>query len=270
MTAHTGQLPSFRFPPIDEVAIAVQFPALEGVTSEHLRSYWKEVRSDYPFVETQLPLIVPLESDVANQPVPEFQVTNLRPRDVRLWLISEADDYLIQVQNSRFIQNWRRRSAEYPRFEEVRDRFWRNYRAFREFLAMNGLPEPKIQQVEVTYINWIAGLEIDQFLRSAGQADVHLQEHTYVPEAQSWSARYSIPDEPDVIKRLYAQAAPAVRADDESQRGTQLTLIVRAADAKGLKDSDVSRLIDDARVIIVNAFATLTTDAAHAVWERLT
>jgi len=269
MTQRPENLADYRKPPIDEVAIAVQFPAIEGCSNERLREFWKTVRQDYPFVENQPRLEFPIESPGPLESITvQLQISSASPLNTRMWLISETDDFLIQVQDTRFIQNWRHRSAEYPHFEQVRDLFWINFSKFREFLTKAGLPQPHIQQVEVTYINWVSELSIAQFLRPASETAISVAGSMREPEEQAWSARYLIPNDLPVVERLYAQASPAARAQDPALRGTQFSLVVRAANIGGIADADAERLIDDARVIIVEAFTGLTTPSAQQSWER--
>src|SRR5262245_53584276 len=100
MTERPKDLPDYRQPPIDEVAIAVQFAAIEGYTNELARNFWREVREDYPFVENQPPLEIPLESATSPEIATiQFQFMAEPPKHMRLWLISENDDFLIQLQD---------------------------------------------------------------------------------------------------------------------------------------------------------------------------
>lgn len=270
MTRRPENLANYGKPPIDEVAIAFQFPEIVGSSNERLRDFWKTVREQYPFIESRPHFQIPLESARPLEPnAVQLQLVSAPPQNVRLWLISETDDFLIQIQNSTFVQNWRRRNTEYPHFEEVRDLFWANFRRFRDFLTKAGLQQPRTQQVEVTYINWVSNLSVAQFLRPASATAISVSGTVLESELQTWSARYLIPSDVQVVERLYAQVSPAARIQDPAQQGTQFSLVVRAANAEGIDDLDADQLIADARVIIVDAFTSLTTPNAHDVWERL-
>jgi len=266
MSERPADLPDFRKPPIDEVAVAVQFAPIEGFTSQHIQRFWRTVRDDFPLQEKRPRVDIPLET--SGPQAPPNQIQQPAAAQGRAWLISESDDYLIQVQDSTFVQNWRRREAEYEHFEAVRDRFWKNFRKFREFLGNNDLAVPRTQQVEVTYINWIDKKLSSTFVRPMALSVVPIGNAPSEPEDFNWIARYLMSDSTDLFERLYLQFASAFRAADPTQVGTQFTLIVRAARAAGIEDDEASRLIDAARRTIVKVFTELTTPAAHEAWEK--
>jgi uncharacterized protein (TIGR04255 family) len=185
------------------------------------------VRNLYPRSEIQPRIETPLESANIKQ-TPTIQL-QLAPGQGRTVLISSSDEYLIQIQNNRFIQNWRRREAPYERFEQVRDRFWTNYRAFRAFLSEENLPEPTIQQLEVSYINWIPDIPMSEFLRPGSVAQVSISSGgpTVFPDQQSWLGRYTISDgdEESLLERLHVQCLPATRYNAPEEPGAQLALV---------------------------------------------
>jgi uncharacterized protein (TIGR04255 family) len=267
MTERPAGLPDYRRPPLDEVAISVQFPPIEGLLDTHIREFWKTIRDDYPIAERQPRLESPLESSEPAQPV-QVQLSLQPSPNIRMWMISPEDDFLVQVQNTRFIQNWRRRDIEYGHFEEIRNKFWQNYHRFKEFLDSRGLPLPEIQQIEVTYLNWIPEVPMTDFFRPATQTIVTINGLSRTPEEQSWSARYLIPTDIASAERLYVQCVPAIRPLTPGVRGSQLGLIFRAARESGFSDDEASTLIDSGRLMIVEVFTDLTTPAAQETWER--
>jgi uncharacterized protein (TIGR04255 family) len=266
MTERPADLPDYRVPPIEEVAISIQFPPIEGFYDTHAGLYWQTVRRDYPRSETQPRLEGPIET--AADPSPMALQLQLAQGQGRSWLISAADDFLIQVQNTRFIQNWRRREADYQHFEAIRDLFWENFGKFVNLLEAENLSSPLIQQVEVTYINWIPDLPMSVFLRPASAAEISVPGVSRQPEQQSWLARYLLENDKELIQRLYVQCLPAIRPQTPDLRGSQFALIFRAARVAGIPNDEVAELIDVARVTIVNAFTELTTQAAQELWGR--
>jgi hypothetical protein len=65
---------------------------------------------------------------------------------------------MIQVQNDRFIKNWRKEGEKgrYPRYDEkIRPNFDRDYAIFLAFLDKNHLGALRVNQCEVMYVNHI-------------------------------------------------------------------------------------------------------------------
>ena len=266
-------LPEFARPPIDEVVIGLQFLPLEAFSDEQVSSYWQTVRSDYPIVQYQ----PRLESTV--QPLGQVQFAMgsgipIMPappgRLGRTWLISADDSFLIQIQNDRFVHNWRHRRDEYPRFEAIHDLFWKRYREFRGLLREQGFPKPQLQQVEVTYINWIPDeqLRSHQFFRPAESTRVDIASLAEYPEPQFWIGTYDAQDNSRPVGRLTVQAqSGAVRLAPKPERGSLLTLNFLAPVPPALNDGDIDSLLTNGRELIVRAFTQLTSDNAHHQWS---
>jgi uncharacterized protein (TIGR04255 family) len=266
MADRPSHLADYRDPPVDEVVVALQFPPIPDLTDIRIREFWKTVRDEYPIAEHQPRLEGPIESAAPSQPVTlEFPTS---PPQGRLWMISEADDFLLQVQNTRFIQNWRRRQLPYNHFEELRERFWRNFKKFRDFLVEQSIAAPITQQIEITYLNWIPEIPMVDFLLPASGSIINVDGTTRAPEDQTWTAKYLLSDSDGIIVRLYVQCLPAIRPQSPGVRGSQLGLIFRAARKSGLTDEEIAGFIDSGRVTIVETFAQITTSTVQEAWGR--
>jgi uncharacterized protein (TIGR04255 family) len=266
MRERPENLPDYHHPPIDEVAISVQFPIIENLVENDLREFWRDVQQQYPLAESQPRLEGPIETEepVSRPPVLQLSV----PSQGRLWLVSESDDFLVQVQNTRFIQNWRRRESEYQHFEQIHELFWQNFRKFRSFLDRKGFAQPRVEQVEVTYINWVPRSSITDFFRPASAATVKIAGSEREPQDLNWNARYLIPHERNMVQRLYVQSQPAIRTQPPHELGAQFALVFRAAQGDGLEDDVIEDVVGFARVTIVEAFTELVTQAAQSAWGR--
>src|SRR5262245_52630166 len=112
-----SSLPEFERPPIDEVAIGVQFEALQQYHVAHAGLFWSRIRNRYPFAEDQPPLAPQVESP---DPQPARQGITIQPglTIVRNWFLDDKKTQLIQLQRDRFIRNWRQLQGDetYPRF----------------------------------------------------------------------------------------------------------------------------------------------------------
>lgn len=109
MTSADQPLEHLTDPPIEEVVCGLLFPQVDGLDAVAAGAYWQERRPDYPRKELHPPILRPQQGGVVRLGRIVMQ---------RAWLISAAEDFLIQVQGDGFYLNWRRRAAEYPRFND--------------------------------------------------------------------------------------------------------------------------------------------------------
>lgn len=266
-------LPDYERPPIDEVAIGVQFAAaVPGFADAHAGVFWQQVKAAYPKVEAQPRIESPPEvldqpAGVFPMPFPLFTATN----GARTFLVSEDDAYLLQIQNNRFYRNWRRRDAPYPHFDDLGSSFSSDYASFRAFLAEEALPPPVVRQVDVTYINWIADLTVAEFLRAGEPVDVDITGVEARPQDQTWTARYLVRDaEARPFARLHVQCIPGVRIEGgHPVQGSQMSLMFLVPCTDSPSDSVLDDLLAEARNVIVRGFTDLTTPAAHSHWGRI-
>lgn len=133
-----------REPPIVEVICGFFFAPIAEIDPIVVGKYWsehKEKSGNPPFPKKQL---MPLVTDR-----PSFLIDDgVGP--LRCWLISESDEYLIQIQPDRFYFNWRKRNADYPHFNRhdakdgVLERGLREFGEFAKFCGavIGQIPKP--------------------------------------------------------------------------------------------------------------------------------
>jgi uncharacterized protein (TIGR04255 family) len=154
------QLPKFKRPPVVEVAIAVQFAPPKGLTAAHLGLIWQHYRSRFPRLEQHPPSPNRVERTGLRPATQGLQINFSVGEQIipRIWMISENDCELIQVQADRFARNWRRYHddhLEYATFDQIRPQFVSDFGTFRKVIAELGLGELGVNQCEVTYVNHI-------------------------------------------------------------------------------------------------------------------
>ena len=139
------KLPKYRRPPLAEVVFEVDFKPIAHFKAAHFGVIWQRFQSDYPTCEDKIPLFSAdsLSTEFPNQtfPLP------------RVWMIHRDDSRVIQVQNDRFIFNWRKRDDEYPTFDKIYPEFKRNYDVFVRTITDLGLPELQPVRVQLSYVN---------------------------------------------------------------------------------------------------------------------
>lgn len=101
----TIPFPDYRKPPVVEVAIALQFDAIQELTAAHAGLYWKTIRSNFGRVEEQPP--IPSLPDVSSWEGggPQSIFTIGKPPMPRLWFIDGTSTRIIQLQRDKFIHN---------------------------------------------------------------------------------------------------------------------------------------------------------------------
>src|SRR5262245_20272649 len=120
-------LPHWTRPPIDEVAMSVQFQDVAGLGIVHFGRLAVPLHKLGLTLWQDKPTINP-SFEVFSKRVPEqvqFAVQAVEFHMPRVWYVSRDNHQLAQFQSDRFVYNWRRveGAGEYPRLESVLRRF---------------------------------------------------------------------------------------------------------------------------------------------------
>ncbi len=266
-----GDLPSFRKPPVIEVICGVQFEAIKEFSSVHFGRFLSRTAPEYPSTQDREPLSDVFEGqrgpEVTDQVVAlSFSLPPLR----RVFYVDKTGNYLLQVQPSRFLANWRkqREEDEYPHFEATYARFRNGWQQFRDFLIDERLPAPRANQYELTYINHV--------FEATTPFPVGMEEHfglftwrerralKFLPSPRAAQARLQFPL-PDSKGTLHVTITHGARLPDKK------AVMVVDFTARGPARSDWSDMeawFSVAHEWIVKGFTDLTTAEAHTRWER--
>ncbi len=273
-------LPNYKKPPVVEVALSVQFEQLTEMRTHHVGLLWAEYRKRFPNIEEH-PLLEPVFETFLNTSSPRPRLTvriTESPEFPRCWFLNPEKTRLIQVQNDRFIYNWRKVEGdeEYPRYEDVRDNFLKELHIFTNFIGREKLGEVKPNHCDVTYVNSIPTEEgifdharIGKVIKTiafnyGSEANIFNLNH----EDARFYVRYLIPDsEGEPCGRLHISFEPLYRSKD----GQPIFLLKLTA--RGTPDPDdingVVNFLDSGREHIVNGFTAWTTKFMHEKWERI-
>lgn len=156
----TARLPlvTYERPPLIEVVIGVQFERLTKLDAARLGLLWQRFRSTFPNTEQKPALDPSIERVGLRGPLGATRLELLTELRQRLWFVNKSADQLVQVQDDRFIRNWRRGpepTQPYPRFEELLPRFVEDFDEFQRFLVDEQIGAVDANQCEVTYVNLI-------------------------------------------------------------------------------------------------------------------
>jgi uncharacterized protein (TIGR04255 family) len=261
-------VPAFKNPPIEEVAIGVEFKPIRGWGIPHHGLFWERIRKQYPKFKVLGPLPSKIEQfgRGPQRPEPAFKI--VEGADARCWFLQEDDSRLLQIQSDRLILNWRKvNSAEpYPRYENLKPEFQKAWADFGCFLGDVELETPEIVQCELTYV--------DLFPRGMGwdgYADLHrispllapAPNRLGVPEAVGVTTRYALPDGRG---RLHASLQQAFRTYDGSEV-MKLDITARGAPMAN-RIEDALAWFDFGHEWAVSAFLELTTKEMHKLWGK--
>lgn len=266
-------LPDFERPPVVEVAISIQFEPLEGLTVPKLGMLWLEYKEEFPITQDQAPLDAAFEFfGIDHGPRVGLRFGTIPPLR-RVWFLNKEETELLQIQEDRFVRNWRKKTDEdkYPHYENIRNPFIKNYRTFESFLARENINTPRINQCEITYVNpiiadenWSKHSELSTILYSfkAGYSDGFLPE----PENINLSQRFIIPDaDGKPMGRLHINVDP-FQDLEKGKVAYLLKMIARGKPAETDFDSAME-FIDIGREWIVRGFKSATTNKMHDQWR---
>ena len=273
-------LPDFSDPPVTEVYLSVQFEPIKSLKAPHLGLFWAEIRNDFPEIEERPP-IAPAFEGFGQPERPKISLQFAQPDQPieemsRYWFLNTKGTQLLQIQQDRFIHNWRKtdEADKYPRYEHIRATYKAGLKRFESFLENEEIGSSIVpKQCEVVYINHIVSSP------DTGWADLgkignvlttwkshYSDDFLGDPEDVFLNARYRIPQDSPHVGRLHIKVHPAFRSAD------QTPMLVVTLTARGMlpeRETDrVFGFFDLGREWIVRAFTSITTPEMHRIWKR--
>lgn len=270
MAGPRRRLPDFESPPVVEVALGVQFDPPFSLTSAQLGRIWEIYKARFPKTQDQPPLPSVVESpEVLGPQLTRFRVMGTPPLP-RCWFLNETESELLQVQDDKFIRNWRKTHSgqEYPRYEQIQRAFTDDLARLLEYIEREQLGSPRPVQCEITYVNHIQ-LGHGAVERAFRMWCPTANEFLPTPEDVRITVRYPIRDDSGAfLGRLNIDLQPAFLNVDQSP------IVVLTLTARGRPDGTgvegVLRFLDRGRDWIVQGFAEVTASQIQAdIWKRI-
>ncbi|HNP35394.1 MAG TPA: TIGR04255 family protein [Woeseiaceae bacterium] len=137
----------FKKPPLNEIVFQVIFPELVGFGGAHIGLFWSEFRDRFPTIQSAPRVELAKSFNLANGVLPEN----------RIWLIHKDNSQVIQIQDDRFMFNWRDVGEEttYPGFDALYPIFKEYFSAFIDFLESEEKAPKFVTGFELNYVNHI-------------------------------------------------------------------------------------------------------------------
>ena len=268
MASASWKSPRFDNPPVVETVLGVQFPAL-AFSSGHFGWFWREyLGKDWPTAADAPPLVDQFErfGDQLSWGIPGIQFAIEPITSARLQLTNAGDDRVVQVQNSRFIYNWRKRHGTYPSYHQIRPEFDTQYANFCQFVADLGLGAVAPNQWEVTYIHHVSRgtlwqspndwYKIIPGLFPCGRSNELLK----FEGAGEW--HYEIAPEQG---RLHVALQRARAGSSQGQEVLAVQLTARGPIVNATPES-VGTGLNIGHEAVVRAFLEMTSPEAHRMW----
>ncbi len=153
----------FEAPPVVEMALSVQFNRLPGYTTAHSGWFWKEYLENLgdetsnrwnqlvetPRLDDQFELFG--SDDVWMPPLSMKFLPGAQSQ--RLQIIRADNERMLQVQDSRFILNWRKQKSAYPTYDTLLPEFRTMFHTFEAFVGETKLGPLAFNQWEVIYVD---------------------------------------------------------------------------------------------------------------------
>jgi len=252
-------MPQYDNPPVTETVLGIEFRPIAAWQIPYFGLLWSKIRDKYPKFAVQPPL--PEES---TGPGIFISVGPIPPR---CWFIDESDRWLIQVQHSRFISNWRKRAEnEYPSYKLFRDRFAEQYSIFQALLKDENFPEVQLFQAEVSYINQI-DIESDfQKLPAIFPIFSAFKEGDILPLPQGggFNLAYAMPGDRGRLTISFQ----SVLNHETAKELLQLTVTAKTLIASNSTENAALEALDYGHEWVVRGFTDFTSTGMHEVWKR--
>lgn len=265
-----SELPHFEDPPVIEVVCGIQFNPLNKFQTYHFGAFLERVRDQYPYLEDRPPLDDVFEADHGTSIKGEFSLVQLPPLR-RVFYVDQSRRFLLQLQPSRFLSNWRKQSEteEYPRFTAAFRRFCEGISHFRAFVAAMELGPISINQYELSYINHFTDPgcsfpeEIQTYMPIFNWCSGRTIDFLPTPSSASLRLDFALPESRG---RLHLAVGHGARPGDGEQ------ILVADFTARGPATSPDGGDLDEwfllAHEWIVRGFTDLTSAEAHKRWRR--
>lgn len=258
----TDGLPRYASPPVVETAMALEFPALQGMDTVklvHLQEAWRE---SYPEL-SEAPGSPPTPVDAS--PTMLFQIGD-GPR--RVWAAQPETGYLIQTQADRLILNWRKHfsPSPYPGYDPLRAEFSVLWEKFISFASAAGLGIPVPHLAEFTYVNAVPLLEGDTM---SSVVELVASPPSGLPGTDSFGAFQFVRE----VNATESNRLPAqIHLQGQPQQGPEgrvLMFTVTTRVLLGAQSKNPLPGLDSAHALSSRTFSSVVTATKQIEWGRL-
>lgn len=277
--SETRDLPTFDAPPVVETAISAQFEPLPNFTNAHSGWFWKNyLEQEWSSVKPAPRIKDVSEAFGENRrwSLPgDLSISHgLVPDRLQIICAKDDEDRMIQIQDSRFIYNWRRgANHSYPSYRKLLPEFEAKLELFDKFVHEAALGKLDFNLWELVYVNHIPKGELWSSIRDWPSVLPSLlfpqlnSINNQQPDSLRLEWQFVIGEN---IGRLYVSVAHA-RQLGPGQTAEIMEIKLMARGPIDLEQGiDLVKGLGIGHMSIVKTFAQITSAKAHEHWKRKT
>lgn len=254
-------------PPVVETIMGVQFTPLSKLRVTDFGLFQQSLgEREFSKVEERERLLPIIERSGPLVAERLFQISSAveLPRVLFIGPKTEKGQQVIQIQQDRFLQNWRTAAgkSDYPTFEYNCDQFERSFAKFETFIEERGLGTIRIDQAELTYVNHIPIETGTKSWRSASNI-FRIFRHIESIELEGFSFSGSNWNN-ELSGRIYLMVQPA-QASQSDKTLLDFRLVARGAPAGSSYGSALDWL-KSAHVKVIEHLVRMVEPAEYKKW----
>lgn len=255
--------PNFSNPPVDEVAMGFSFQPSAHIELLDVSNLWEEFqKKGFDDVQTHAP--------IASKGSRVFQNFNLqlksKPDFPRFWFIKKTKEYIVQVQEDKFLINWRftdEPTKRYIGFEKIEKNFWIYAELFAAWFEEKSGEKLKIKNLELSYYNTI---EVGPKSLVGMFKDFQWSTKSILSNAvKQMFFEVTLPVE-KIDAEMYILGHTGKKRDAEGDIFRLELAVTGKIDAQGLNKKLMKPWYNLSHDKIVHGFVELTTPKMHKQW----
>jgi uncharacterized protein (TIGR04255 family) len=267
----------FDAPPVVETALSVQFNSLPGFSGAHAGWFWKEYvekLTDGPTNQwihaADVPRLPEVFEKFGTEDIWVPPSVRFAPvTSVRTQLLRGDGERMIQVQDTRFVLNWRKAEGSYPSYQALLPEFRNMLHAFQSFCSEAGFGLPVYNVWEIVYVDhvrkgtmWDSARDLSRIFPGLSTPPVSVQ-HAPPSGDETVSAdwRFSLANRRG---RLYIQIRQ-VRIQPSNEEVIQLTTTARGPVNE---NQSWEQGLNFGHEAIRETFLAITSAEAQRYWEK--
>lgn len=269
MTSETRPPVKFEKPPVVEVVASVAFQVARPLKTVDFGEYWQSIKDEFPNVEEAPPVQLIVEGSGAGVQF-NLEMAEMPPLR-RVWFASSDGQRLIQLQEDRFLFNWKLVSSEnkYPSFAVIFPEFRKRFEELKKYLKSTGREDLNILQLELTYVNLIPTDESSKISMGMVLEDHKMsQGDRFLPEpaAFQWNTSYVMPNNEG---KLHFSARKVQSQQDATKIAIRLDFTARGM-PQDHSELGLDNWFSMAHEWITQGFADSTSkDIQKTIWKRV-